>query len=108
MTAAISETVCRRHLQQPGVSPSVVTNPFGLKAVAFELPDTSDGGGTATITIANYDISLVYDVSVFEHGTTDDVISEVTRTTAVSGGVLTVTFPSSEINKKRVIVVWGT
>lgn len=109
MTAAIAETSSNIHLQQMGVSTDLVSNPFQFKSVGFELPDTSDGGGTFTVTLANYGITDLYDIWVFEHTTKDDVVVTPSTefTSSVTTGTLTVTFPSGTANVKRVIIVWG-
>lgn len=111
MTAVISITAAGvvAHLPQ---SLDDINNPYAVKSIVFELPDTSDGGGSFEFTKTDFGLNNLLDCMVFEHTTTDDVIITANTATeyvsAVSGDTVTISFPSAEINKKRVIVVWGT
>lgn len=108
MTAALTDASSnvKVHLQQLGISP-LDSSPFGIKAMVAELPDTSDGGGTFVFSKKKYGISNIWDVRIYEHSTTDDVVITAAFTTSVTGDAVTITFPDSSENVKRVIIVWG-
>lgn len=108
MTANLGETDCLMHM--PQALSDGTPNPFGIKCVAYEMPDTSDGGGALVIDMDHININQLFDIWMFEHSTTDDVIITNSGTAFVSsltGNKLTITFFGAE-NKKRVAVVWGT
>ena len=107
MAETITETANTFHLQQ--LVNSQADNPFPVKCVAVETPDTVDDADTISITLATYGLTTVWDVWAFTHSTTDDiVITETTEmVTNVVSGVLKVAVQGSTDNKKRVILVWG-
>ncbi len=112
MTANKGETECTIHLPHLGVSPEE-SSPFGIKVVAFELPDNTQSGVSLSLSIDKYGIDKVVSIMVFEHSTTDSIIITPTSagtsfTSSVSGKTLTIAFPSTTPgSKKRVAVVWG-
>jgi len=95
---------------------------IGGKVVKLEVTGTT--GDSTDITLANYGIESVEAVKGFVHATTDNVIYPQDPSTAVSSGVLTLTFSSTLstltgtsadhgsagypwISKKFVFVVYG-
>ena len=81
---------------------------MGLKIIKVETPATADTSDTLTLTLADYGLKSIEAVQGFVHTTTDSVIVEEAPTTAVSGGVLTITIGGSTVtNKKRVYIIYG-
>lgn len=78
----------------------------GLKIVhAFTA--AADDADTTKITLADYGIKKLFNVITQVHTTDNSVIVTEAATTAVSAGVLTVTFVASNDGKKRSILIVG-
>lgn len=86
---------------------------LGGKALKLEVTGSSDD--TTTLTLANYGLTSVEGVSGFVHSTTDSVMVSQDPATAVSSGVLTLTFSTTAagraeaeyVSKKYVFIVYG-
>lgn len=94
-----------------GTSPEA-TNPMQIKWICVEVPDTADDGDVVEINIANHGITTMWDVMMWTHSTTDDIIitettEVVTRLSALTSGQLDVTVQGTTDNKKRVILIGG-
>jgi hypothetical protein len=81
---------------------------LGAKQVKVTLPATADSGDTVAITLANYGMVKFEGILGMVHSTEDSIIIGEAPTTAVVGGVLTVTVGGSGANNlKRCYVIWG-
>jgi len=81
---------------------------LGAKMIQVTAPNTTDNADTIAVTLADSGITTFLGVIGFTHSTEDSVIITEAPTTAVSGGVLTITVGGSTANKKRVFIVWGS
>lgn len=79
----------------------------GLKCIFIETANTADAADTYAITLADYGISKLLAVQSWKHTTDNSVIVTEANTTAVSGGVLTITIAAGTDNDKRVSMVVG-
>ena len=81
---------------------------MGLIEVVLRTGTTVTGAtDTLTLTLADYGISEIISVYGQVHTTDYSVMKEADGTTAVSGGVLTITTETGNNNKRRVWVVVG-
>ena len=69
--------------------------------------DAANQNDFAEINLAKYGLTKVLNVLVSVHATEGSVITTEACTTAVTSGVLKVTFPASSDGKKRSILVVG-
>ena len=82
----------------------------GLKSIVIETAATADNADTIALTLADYGIRSYIGVLTWIHSTSNSIITVETTdacTSAVSGGVLTLTIGGSTANKKRTIMVLG-
>ena len=80
----------------------------GAKTLMVTTDATADDGDTIAITLADYGLVAIEGILGFTHSTTDSIVITEAPTTAVSGGVLTITVGGSTDNKKRVFIVYGS
>lgn len=83
-----------------------VSPALGLKVLQLWTND-ADENDFAQFSLADHGLKTVYNVLTQVHTTDNSVILTEAATTAVSGGNLTVTFPSGNDAKKRSILVFG-
>jgi len=108
MTAILTLANLKVHKQQL-VSPGT-SNPIPLKMVAFETEDTVDRGDRIDVTLADVDMTTLWDVMLVQHTTTDDVIvtSSVEFTTLESSAtVARVAINGTADNEKYVLILVG-
>ena len=87
---------------------------LGGKVIKLEVTGSTDD--STTLTLANYGLSSIEGVHGWYHATTDNVIVSQDPETAVSSGVLTLTFSTVNAprlgqagiaSKKYVFVIYG-
>ena len=105
--AAITQTEVLVYEQDTGAS-RAATSPFGYKEILVEVPATADSGDTFTVTLADYGITTLKSIKVWNHTTDYNVLVLEAPTTSVTTGVLTVTLGgSSADNLRRTILIGG-
>ena len=105
MTAALGSTIVI-YEQDNGLS-RPRNSSYLFKEIMVETPDTADAGDTFLVTLANYGITNVKNVSGFEHSTNNSIIIAGTATTSVSSGVLEVVIGGGVSNSKMVYIIGG-
>jgi hypothetical protein len=83
-----------------------ITPNAGLKIVQVWTAIASNTNVTK-VTLADYGIKTLYNVITQAHDTENSILVTEAATTAVSAGVLTVTFGSASDTKKRSILIVG-
>ena len=78
----------------------------GSTEIIVETAATVDTTDTIALTLASYGIVNFLAIDGYVHTATDSIIVKEQPTTAVSGGVLTITLTSAS-NKKRTYIVKG-
>ena len=80
----------------------------GLKEIVLETGTTITGAtGTLTLTLADYGLKTILSIYGCRHSTDRSIIVGEAVTSAVSGGVLTITSVTSNDNERRVATVIG-
>ena len=82
---------------------------MGTKQLLVRTLDTVDATDTLTVDLSTYGINDDGFIGVlgFKHTTDNSVMVQEQPTTAVSGGVLTITVPAGSDNDPRYYIVWG-
>lgn len=80
---------------------------YALKKLLIETPATADTGDTIILTLADYGISDMMSIRSNAETTAGSVFADITNTTAISAGVLTITLGTAS-DKKVNIFVEGT
>ena len=84
-----------------------VSPALGLKMLQVWTTENADENEVVKVNLKNHGIGTLYNVLCQVHTTDNSVIVTEAATTAVSNGVLTITFPGSNDAKKRSALIVG-